>query len=126
MSNNDDWGQPQQPQQPQPQTQQPVQQQPTNDWQQPGAPGQLQKVRHKLENEDIIAMVASFFLPGLGQILLGQTKKGATILAAMILTCGAGYIVTLLVVADAYFVAQCKKDRPVDDWEIFPDYNRYM
>ena len=126
MSNNDDWGQPQQPQQPQPQqTQQPVQQ-PTNDWQQPGASGQLQKVRHKLENEDIIAMVASFFLPGLGQILLGQTKKGALILAAMILTCGTGYIITLLVVADAYFVAQCKKDRPVDDWEIFPDYNRYM
>lgn len=126
MSNNDDWGQPQQPQQPQPQQpQQPVQQ-PTNDWQQPGAQGQLQKVRHKLENEDIIAMVASFFFPGLGQILLGQTKKGALILAAMILTCGTGYIITLLVVADAYFVAQCKKDRPVDDWEIFPDYNRYM
>ena len=121
MSENNEWGQPdpafQQPQQPaQPPSQAPV-------------PGQLQpqtKIKHKLENEDIIPIILSIFLPGVGHIMAGQTLKGAAILAAVILTCFMGATLSLLVAADCYLVVMCKKDRPVGDWEFFPDYNRYI
>ena len=58
--------------------------------------------------------------------VIGQTLKGAAILAAVILTCFMGATLSLLVAADCYFVVMCKKDRPVGDWEFFPDYNRYI
>lgn len=127
MSDDNDWGQPprQQPTNPNPSPQEDVwgtaPQQPMTH--QPGPPA---KIRHQLEQNDIIALVASFFLPGLGHILAGQTMKGVAILAVVLFTCGFGYIANILIVADAYFVLMCKKDRPVGDWEFFPDYNRYV
>lgn len=80
----------------------------------------------KLENNDIIALIASFLLPGVGHLMLGQTTRGLVILAGILFTCGAGYIVSLLVVADCYFVAMTQKYREVGDWEFFPDYNEHI
>lgn len=122
MTDNNDWGTPD------PQFQQPQQQQ---QYQPPSQPpqGQMQKpakIKHQLETNDIIALVASFFLPGLGHLMAGQTVKGIAIFAVMVLSCGTGYMASLLVVADCFFVLNCKKDRPVGDWEFFPDYNRYI
>lgn len=124
MSDNNDWGQPdpdfQRSQEPQPEPLGPPNQAP--------APGELQqtKIKHSLETNDIIPIVLSFFIPGAGHIMAGQVAKGAVILVVVILTCGIGYALNLLVVADCFFLVQCKKDRPVGDWEFFPDYNRYI
>ena len=89
-------------------------------------PGTPTKVKHQVEQHDIIALIVSFFFPGIGHVMLGQTVKGLVIFGAVILTCGIGYALNLLIVADAYFVAMCKKDRAIGDWEFFPDYNRYI
>lgn len=80
----------------------------------------------KLETNDIVAIVLSFFLPGVGHIMLGQKTKGIVILAVTILTCGVGYIASVLVALDAYLVAQVIKERPVGDWEIFPEHKRLL
>lgn len=121
---DDDWGQPPrhpvQNEQPGQAPMQPPNQQMT---QQPGTPA---KIKHQLESNDIVALVLSFFLPGAGHIMAGQTIKGAVILAAMFFTCGGGYLLVLFIIADCFFVLNCKKDRPVGDWEFFPDYNRYI
>ena len=128
-----DWGQPQQPASPaqpaapaqpaQPAQQPPMGGDPNAMVQQNAAPT---KIKHQLTGNDIVPLILSFFLPGSGHIMLGQTTKGIVILAAVILTCGAGYALNLAIVADAYFVAMCKKDREIGDWEFFPDYNRYI
>jgi|APLow6443716910_1056828.scaffolds.fasta_scaffold1252014_1 TM2 domain-containing membrane protein YozV len=79
-----------------------------------------------LETNDIVAIVLSVFVPGVGHMLLGQTVKGIAILAATILSCGVGYLVSLLIAADALCVARVRKERPVGDWEIFPDHKRLL
>jgi TM2 domain-containing membrane protein YozV len=122
MSEDNDWGQPgpelQQPQQPAPQA--------PSVAPQPGQMQQQAKIKHTLETNDMIPIILSIFLPGVGHIMAGQTMKGLAIIAGVIFTCGVGYTISLLVAADAYFVVMCKKDRPVGDWEFFPDYNRYI
>ncbi len=79
-----------------------------------------------LETNDIVAIVLSIVLPGVGHILLDQKMKGLAILAAVIFTCGVGYIVSLLVAADALCVARVKKERAVDEWEFFPEHKRLL
>jgi TM2 domain-containing membrane protein YozV len=79
-----------------------------------------------LETNDIVAIVLSVFLPGVGHILLGQKMKGLAILGAVIISCGVGYLVSLLVAADALCVARIKKERPVDEWEFFPEHKRLL
>ena len=93
---------------------------------QPPGGGQLQQTKPKLENDDIIAMVLTFFLPGVGHMMLGQTTKGIVILVGTIFTCGVGYMLTILFAVDAYLVAMTKKYRQVDDWEVFPDMNKHL
>lgn len=122
-------GEPQAPQQPQPAA--PQQPQPAAPQQTPPASSPLvhqpkTKIKHKLEGNDLVVLALSFFIPGVGHMMLGQTMKGAVILAAVIFTCGAGYMAVLAVVADAYFCLMTKKDRQLDDWEFFPDYQNYI
>lgn len=125
------WGQPPNQQQAEPDPWQQVGQQP---GQGPGQPQPQGNMVHKgggggpnkLETNDIVAMIASFLLPGVGHMILGQTTRGLVILAGILLTCGAGYIVSLIVVADCYFVAMTQKYREVGDWELFPDYNDHI
>lgn len=72
------------------------------------------------DSNDIIAIILSVFLPGVGHIMLGQVTKGIVILVATFVTCGLGYIFSVIVALDAYMVAMARKNRPVDDWEFFP------
>ena len=74
----------------------------------------------KLETEDVLALALSLFVPGVGHMMLGQVPKGLAILAATYLSCGMGYLVSVIIVLDAYMVAMARKQRPVDDWEFFP------
>jgi len=119
---DDDWGQPPRVQNEQP-APAPMQQPNQQMVQQPGPPA---KIKHQLETNDIIPLVLSFFLPGAGHIMAGQTMKGIALLAFTFFTCGSGYLLVLFVIADCFFVINCKKDRQVGDWEFFPDYNRYI
>lgn len=79
-----------------------------------------------LETNDIVAIVLSVILPGVGHILLGQKTKGIAILAAVVISCGVGYIVSLLIAADALCVARVAKERQVGEWEFFPDHKRLL
>jgi TM2 domain-containing membrane protein YozV len=79
-----------------------------------------------LETSDIVAIVLSIFLPGVGHILLGQKTKGLAILAAVILSCGVGYLVSAIVAIDAYLVARVQKERAVGEWEILPEHKRLL
>lgn len=76
-----------------------------------------------LETSEILAIVVTFFIPGVGQMMLGQTVKGLVILGAAIFTgCGLG-LVSIASVLDAYLVVMAKKRREVGEWEFFPDFD---
>ncbi len=74
-----------------------------------------------LDTNDIIAIVLSAIFPGAGQIMLGQTMKGAAILVFSILSCCIGGVFNIAAAVDAYAVAMAKKKRAVGEWEFFPD-----
>ena len=74
----------------------------------------------QLDTNDVMGIALNFFFPGAGYMVLGQTTKGIAILAATYLPCGAGYLLTIIFVLDAYMVAMARKNRPVDEWEFFP------
>jgi TM2 domain-containing membrane protein YozV len=80
----------------------------------------------KLETNDFVAMAVSFFVPGVGHIILGQTTRGIALLAAFVFTCNGFGLLPFLALADAYFVALTQKYRQVDDWEFFPDYKEHI
>lgn len=75
--------------------------------------------------EPWIAGLISFLVTGLGQIILGQGKKGALILVGSmilaVLTVGASiFITTPIAVIDAYLIGKKKKEGiPVGEWEFF-------
>ncbi len=75
----------------------------------------------ELEVYDIVAIVLSVLVPGLGHVMLGQTAKGVVILALVVASCGVGYLVSALIALDAYCVARARKVRQVGDWELFPE-----
>jgi hypothetical protein len=76
----------------------------------------------------VLAAVASFLLPGLGQILCGQDNKGVYILGLALLGhwLTGGISSALLCPAmglDAFLVAvQLKRGRPVQRWEFLPGF----
>jgi TM2 domain-containing membrane protein YozV len=78
-----------------------------------------------LEATDILAIVLSIVTPGLGHIILGQPLKGIVILAAVLGSCGVGYVICALVAIDAYLVAKVRKEREVGPWEVFPEHRSY-
>lgn len=76
----------------------------------------------ELETNDIVAIIVAFLLPGIGQLILGQSVKGLVILGVAIVTCSGGGLVSVASALDAFLVARAQKNRPVDEWEFFPDY----
>jgi len=88
------------------------------------APQQSLTTSNQLEQNDIIALVVSFFFPGFGHLMLGQTAKGLAIffglIAITVVTCGIGALAAPLALVDAYMVTMAQKKRPVGDWEFFP------
>ena len=79
-----------------------------------------------LEGKDIAAIVLCFFVPGVGHMLLGQMLKGIAILAITVCTCGLGGLLLIVIALDAYCVARIMKERPVGDWEFFPEHKRLL
>lgn len=85
-----------------------------------GGPPTTGKV--ELETSDFVAMIVTFFFPGVGQMMLGQTVKGLVILGVALVTgCGLG-LISIAAVVDAFLVANAKKRREIGDWEFFPDF----
>lgn len=72
----------------------------------------------------LIALL-SFLLTGLGQMVIGQGKKGATILIGSIIlgfmTFGVStFVTTPLAIVDGYLIAKKKKEgKEVAEWEFF-------
>lgn len=77
------------------------------------------------EKEPWLMALLSFLILGLGQIILGQTAKGITILIVGIviglITFGFATLIILPIsVIDAYLIAKKKKEgKVVGDWEFF-------
>lgn len=77
------------------------------------------------EKEPWIMALLSFLIAGLGQIVLGQTAKGITILIVSfvfaIFTLGFSSLLTVPVsVIDAYLIAKKKREgKVVGEWEFF-------
>ena len=73
--------------------------------------------------DPIIAAVLSLILfGGVGQLYIGQQKKGIIIIVASILTAciGIGFILWILGAIDAYVIAdRLKQGKPVGDMEFF-------
>jgi TM2 domain-containing membrane protein YozV len=70
----------------------------------------------------VAALLSLFLLGGVGQLFLGQTKKGIIIIvASVVLYCLAlGWVVQLLGAWDAYKIAEkLKAGQPVGDMEFF-------
>ena len=79
-----------------------------------------------LSGTAIVAFVLSIFFPGVGHMMVGQVLKGIVILLVVIVTCGVGYMVALLIAADVMCVAQARRFRPVGPWEFFPEHVRVL
>lgn len=77
-----------------------------------------------MSTDHILVLVLSFFFPGVGHIMQGQTAKGLVILAVSIVTCAAGGLLSIAAVIDAFLLIKAKEYRQVDDWEFFPDFNK--
>ncbi len=69
--------------------------------------------------------IASFFIPGLGQMIMGQVKKGLTLLIISIflgiVTFGlAGFVLMIVATVDAVKIAnKLQQGRAVEEWEFF-------
>jgi TM2 domain-containing membrane protein YozV len=74
-----------------------------------------------LQSDQIIAIIAAL-IPGLGQLLLGQTVKGLVLLGVALITCSGLGLFSVASVVDAYLVAKAQQNREVGEWEFFPDY----
>jgi hypothetical protein len=68
----------------------------------------------------ILYAVASFFVPGLGQMLNGQVVKGFVVLGAAVLTCCGLGLVSVAAAVDAFMIAERRRrGEPVDEWQFF-------
>lgn len=65
----------------------------------------------------------NILIPGLSQILMGQTAKGIVLLVSsyVLLVVGIGALVWLASIIDGYLVGQVlQSGRPVGEWQFFP------
>ncbi len=70
--------------------------------------------------DPMVAGLASLIVPGLGQILAGQSMKGLVLLIIAFPTCGMGGLLNIVAAADAYLIAQRRKrGEVVQDWQFF-------
>ncbi len=83
-------------------------------------------VQPRLDTRDILAVALSIVLPGVGHMIMGQTAKGLVILAAVLLSCGVGFLASFLLALDVYLIALASKDRQIAGWEFFPDYKKHL
>jgi len=82
--------------------------------------------QQQLETKDYLAIILSLFLPGVGHMMLGQVVKGIVIFAVTVCTCAGGGLLLVAVALDAFCVARALKERPVGDWEFFPQHQRFL
>lgn len=67
-----------------------------------------------------MAAVISLFLPGAGQIYLGQTAKGGVMLFLALISCGCFGLMNLIAAADAWMLAgKRNQGKQLGDWEMF-------
>ena len=72
-----------------------------------------------------MAILSGCCITGLGQIILGQTLKGITLLVGSVIllvgTAGFGLLIAYpLIAIDAYLIAKkLEAGNPVDEWEFF-------
>lgn len=74
------------------------------------------------KNSIIAAILSLLLLGGVGQIYLGQTKKGIIIIvASIVLSCvGIGLVIPILGAVDAYLLAEkLKKGESIGDMQWF-------
>jgi TM2 domain-containing membrane protein YozV len=74
------------------------------------------------KNPIIAAILSALLLGGVGQMYLGQTKKGVIlIVATIVLSCvGVGLVLPILGAVDAYMLAdKLQKGQPIGDMEWF-------
>lgn len=74
-----------------------------------------------LDTSEVLAVIAAA-IPGLGQMMLGQTVKGLVLLGVAIFTCSGFGLFSVASIIDAFMVAKAKKRRTVGEWEFFPDF----
>lgn len=74
-----------------------------------------------LESDELLPVFLSF-IPGVGQIMMGQTVKGLVMLGASFFCLNFFGLLTIASILDAYLIAKVKKKREVDDWEFFPEF----
>lgn len=73
----------------------------------------------------LMAILSGCCITGLGQIILGQTLKGITLLVGSVIllvgTAGFGLLIAYpLIAIDAYLIAKkLEAGNPVDEWEFF-------
>jgi hypothetical protein len=78
--------------------------------------------QRSLDSKEKKALIASFLLPGVGHLLIGQTVKGIGALLLLLLTVGIGWVLLApCALIDAFLVIRARKRRSVDDLEFFPD-----
>lgn len=79
------------------------------------------KALMKPRGSELVPVLVSLLLPGVGQMMLGQKAKGLVVLLiGLLLLFGFG-LYNIVAAVDAYCVAAAKKQRPVGDWELLPD-----
>lgn len=92
-----------------------------------GAPNFNQELDgFKLSTADKVVLAVSLFVPGAAHIAFGQTKKGILLLAAIFLTFGLVYLISIALVFDAYLVLRAKSYREVDEFEMVPDLKEVL
>ncbi|MBM7649904.1 TM2 domain-containing membrane protein YozV [Bacillus ectoiniformans] len=75
--------------------------------------------------EPLLIALLSFLITGLGQMIVGQVKKGAVILICSVIfgmiTFGMSAFITVpIAIIDAYLIAKKKKEgKEVGEWEFF-------
>ena len=92
----------------------------------PGDRLPVRRERDRLDNQDIFAIVIGLFFPGVGQMILGQPKKGLALLIGTYATCGLGGILVFAAMVDTYLCAVASKRRALEEWEFFPDYKDFL
>lgn len=70
--------------------------------------------------DPVLAAILSLLLPGVGQLIIGQTAKGALLLAIGLLSCGMGGVLNVVAAIDAYLIAgRLRRGETIQDWQFF-------
>ena len=86
--------------------------------------GQMQRSSGGTSGLAIGAALASLVLPGVGQLLVGQTAKGVLLIfgaiALMFFSCGVSILFHPIFAVDAFMLAEKQSDgQPIGEWDFF-------